>query len=83
MSLHASGTLNFSSFYIHYVFGVSCFNSVFMFRPLFYFIIDVLKTVDSGPWMYFHMIIDKHSPIKDQKYASRYVWIFWFEYKYT
>jgi len=41
-----------------------CFNSVFMFYSLLHFIIDVLKTVDSGLWMYIHMIITNHLPIK-------------------
>jgi len=29
---------------------------------LFYFIIDEVKTVDSGLWKYIHMIIENHLP---------------------
>jgi len=33
-----------------------------MFYLLVHFIIDVLKTVSSGLWMYIHTIIENHSP---------------------
>jgi len=59
-----------------------CFNSVLMFFTLFYFIIDVLKSVDSGLWMYIQMIIENHLPIKGQKYEWRCVCVFWSGYKY-
>ena len=54
-----------------------------MFYSVFYFIIDVLLIVYIGLWMYIHMIIKNHLPIKGQKYDWRYVCVIWFEYKYT
>ena len=61
----------------------NCFGSVFMFYSLFHFIIDVLRTVDSGLCLYIHIIMETHLPIKGQKYEQRYVCVLWFEYKYT
>jgi len=41
-----------------------------MFYLLFYFIINVLITVDIGMFLYIHMIIENHLPIKGQKYGT-------------
>jgi len=38
-----------------------------MFYFLFYFVIDVLKTVDSKLWMYIYMIFQNHLPINGQR----------------